>query len=155
MEQSVWFILSDGPRTVTEGEPYIYSSCCAVMHARQVLLGLYVASLPKIEKGSGQKLASSSGPIPAFQPAFLRETLKSWGTRLVKSLYRARRKGMYGISGKFSPIKFRMKKFSYRRPLTVVTCILYIHRRLEVWLDHVVAQRAARAACTGMSIISA
>ena len=26
---------------------------------------------------------------------------------------------------------------------------------LEVWLDHVVAQRAARAACTGMSIISA
>ena len=24
-------------------------------------------------------------------------------------------------------------------------------RRLEVWLDHVVAQRAARAACTGMS----
>ena len=23
----------------------------------------------------------------------------------------------------------------------------------EVWLDHVVAQRAARAACTGMSII--
>ena len=27
-------------------------------------------------------------------------------------------------------------------------------RRLEVWLDHVVAQRAARAACTGMSIIS-
>ena len=28
-------------------------------------------------------------------------------------------------------------------------------RRLEVWLDHVVAQRAARAACAGMSIISA
>ena len=30
-----------------------------------------------------------------------------------------------------------------------------MQRRLEVWLDHVVAQRAARAACTGMSIISA
>ena len=32
---------------------------------------------------------------------------------------------------------------------------MYCQRRLEVWLDHVVAQRAARAACTGMSIISA
>ena len=29
------------------------------------------------------------------------------------------------------------------------------HRRLEVWLDHVVAKRAARATCTGMSIILA
>ena len=34
-------------------------------------------------------------------------------------------------------------------------CLPYVQRRLEVWLDHVVAQRAARAACTGMSIISA
>ena len=34
-------------------------------------------------------------------------------------------------------------------------CIVSTQRRLEVWLDHVVAQRAARAACTGMSIISA